>query len=131
GPHRAGPGHGGLGRPRGAGRLPQAVGFFAMPKRVAVIPGDGVGKEVIPVGMEGVSRVLPAVEFESLPWGCEYYERSGRMMPEDGLQTLAEFDAIYLGAIGWPTVPDHLSLWGLLLPIRKTFEQYVNVRPVR
>ena len=96
-----------------------------------MIPGDGVGKEVIPVGMEVVSKVLPAVEFEPLPWGCEHYERSGRMMPEDGLQTLARFDAIYLGAIGWPTVPDHLSLWGLLLPIRKTFEQYVNVRPVR
>jgi tartrate dehydrogenase/decarboxylase/D-malate dehydrogenase len=102
-----------------------------MAKRVAVIAGDGVGKEVIPVGMDVVSAVVPAVDFEPLPWGCEFYERSGRMMPEDGLETLAEFDAIYLGAIGWPTVPDHLSLWGLLLPIRKTFEQYVNVRPVR
>ena len=102
-----------------------------MGKRVAVIAGDGVGKEVIPVGMDVVSAVVPEVDFEPLPWGCEYYEHSGRMMPEDGLTTLAEFDAIYLGAIGWPTVPDHLSLWGLLLPIRKTFDQYVNVRPVR
>src|ERR671935_415700 len=99
--------------------------------RVAVIAGDGVGKEVIPVGIEVVQAVTRGIEFEELPWGCEFYERSGRMMPADGMQTLARFDAIYLGAIGWPTVPDHLSLWGLLLPIRKTFEQYVNVRPVR
>src|SRR5918912_1999443 len=102
-----------------------------MAKRVAVIAGDGVGKEVIPVGMDVVRKIAPAVEFEELPWGCDYYERRGHMMPDDGLKTLAGFDAIYLGAIGWPTVPDHLSLWGLLLPIRKTFEQYVNVRPVR
>ena len=102
-----------------------------MSKRVAVIAGDGVGKEVIPVGIEVVQAVTRGIEFEELPWGCEFYERSGRMMPADGMQTLARFDAIYLGAIGWPTVPDHLSLWGLLLPIRKTFEQYVNVRPVR
>src|SRR5919204_505349 len=99
--------------------------------RVAVIAGDGVGKEVIPVGMDVVHAVADGIEFEPLPWGCGYYEREGRMMPEDGLETLAGFDAIYLGAIGWPTVPDHLSLWGLLLPIRKRFEQYVNVRPVR
>src|SRR5438270_1701612 len=102
-----------------------------MSKRLAVIPGDGVGKEVIPVGLEVVQAVTQGIEFDQLPWGCEFYERNGRMMPEDGLQTLARYDAIYLGAIGWPTVPDHLSLWGLLLPIRKTFEQYVNVRPVR
>src|SRR5919197_4051735 len=99
--------------------------------RVAVIAGDGVGKEVIPVGMDVMRAVADGIEFEPLPWGCGYYEREGRMMPEDGLETLAGFDAIYLGAIGWPTVPDHLSLWGLLLPIRKRFEQYVNVRPVR
>jgi tartrate dehydrogenase/decarboxylase/D-malate dehydrogenase len=99
--------------------------------RVAVIAGDGVGKEVIPVGMDVMREVADGIEFEPLPWGCGYYEREGRMMPEDGLETLAGFDAIYLGAIGWPTVPDHLSLWGLLLPIRKRFEQYVNVRPVR
>ena len=102
-----------------------------MSRRVAVIAGDGVGKEVIPVGVEVVSALVSGIDFEPVPWGCEYYERNGRMMPEDGLKTLAAFDAIYLGAIGWPTVPDHLSLWGLLLPIRKTFEQYVNVRPVR
>jgi tartrate dehydrogenase/decarboxylase/D-malate dehydrogenase len=102
-----------------------------MSKQVAVIAGDGVGKEVIPVGLEVVRAVTHEIEFDELPWGCDYYERNGRMMPEDGLKTLAHYDAIYLGAIGWPTVPDHVSLWGLLLPIRKTFEQYVNVRPVR
>ena len=69
--------------------------------------------------------------FTEFSWGCEYYLEHGRMMPEDGLETLASFDAIYLGAVGWPTVPDHVSLWGLLLPIRRTFDQYVNLRPAR
>jgi tartrate dehydrogenase/decarboxylase/D-malate dehydrogenase len=71
------------------------------------------------------------LSFTRFPWGCEYYLEHGRMMPEDGLETLAGFDAIYLGAVGWPTVPDHVSLWGLLLPIRRGFDQYVNLRPVR
>ena len=98
--------------------------------RIAVIAGDGVGQEVVPAGM----RVLAAVaslEFFELPWGSAYYERTGTMMPADGLDVLARSDAIYLGAVGWPTVPDHVSLWGLLLPIRKAFQQYVNLRPVR
>ena len=69
--------------------------------------------------------------FTEFPWGCEYYLEHGRMMPEDGLDTLAACDEIYLGAVGWPTVPDHLSLWGLLLPIRRAFDQYVNLRPAR
>src|SRR5215211_7904131 len=69
--------------------------------------------------------------FTQFPWGCEYYLEHGRMMPEDGLETLAGFDTIYLGAVGWPTVPDHVSLWGLLLPIRRGFDQYVNLRPAR
>lgn len=72
-----------------------------------------------------------SLEFTEFPWGCEYYLEHGRMMPEDGLESLAEFDAIYLGAVGWPTVPDHVSLWNLLLPIRRTFDQYVNLRPAR
>jgi len=71
------------------------------------------------------------LSFTRFPWGCEYYLEHGRMMPEDGLETLAGFDAIYLGAVGWPTVPDHVSLWELLLPIRRGFAQYVNLRPVR
>ena len=97
--------------------------------RVAVIPGDGVGQEVIPAAL----RVLDPVsqlDFEELPWGSQYYERTGRMMPEDGLQQLARYDAVYLGAVGWPSVPDHVTLWGLLLPIRQAFQLYVNLRPV-
>ena len=100
-------------------------------KRIAVIAGDGVGQEVIPEGIKVLSAVDSTLEFEELRWGSDYYARKGRMMPGDGLRTLDDFDAIYLGAVGWPAVPDHESLWGLLLPIRKTFEQYVNLRPIR
>jgi tartrate dehydrogenase/decarboxylase/D-malate dehydrogenase len=103
--------------------------------RIALIPGDGIGNEVVPEGV----RVLEAVggrfgiEFawEELPWSCEHYARTGSMMPEDGLDAIASHDAIYLGAVGFPGVPDHVSLWGLLIPIRRRFEQYVNLRPVR
>jgi tartrate dehydrogenase/decarboxylase/D-malate dehydrogenase len=103
--------------------------------RIAVIPGDGIGKEVVPEGI----RVLDAAgkrfgiqfQWEFFPWGCEYYSSQGEMMPPDGLDRLKRFEAIYLGAVGAPTVPDHISLWGLLLPIRRAFRQYVNLRPVR
>ncbi|MEX1109171.1 MAG: tartrate dehydrogenase [Dongiaceae bacterium] len=103
--------------------------------RIAVIPGDGIGKEVVPEGM----RVLEAagrrfgIEFQwdEFDWSCETYKRTGRMMPEDGLERIAGHDAIFLGAVGFPGVPDHVSLWGLLIPIRRTFQQYVNLRPVR
>ncbi len=103
--------------------------------KIAVIAGDGIGKEVVPVGC----RVLQAAQqagdyrlhFTDFPWGCEYYGKTGRMMDADGLDQLKQFDAIYLGAVGWPSVPDHISLWGLLLPIRQAFEQYVNLRPIR
>lgn len=104
--------------------------------RIAVIPGDGIGPEVIESGI----RVLEAackldesleLEFTEFPWGCEYYLEHDRMMPEDGLEQLRGFDAIYFGAVGWPTVPDHASVWGLLLPIRRGFDQYVNLRPGR
>jgi tartrate dehydrogenase/decarboxylase / D-malate dehydrogenase len=103
--------------------------------RIAVIAGDGIGTEVVPEGV----RVLEAVgrrfgielRFESFDWSCERYVATGRMMPEDGLDQIASHDAIFLGAVGWPTVPDHVSLWGLLIPIRRRFEQYVNLRPVR
>jgi tartrate dehydrogenase/decarboxylase / D-malate dehydrogenase len=97
---------------------------------IAVIAGDGVGKEVIPAGL----RVLDAVaslDVEMLPWGSDYYAKTGMMMPPDALSRLGEHDAIYLGAVGWPTVPDHVTLWGLLLPIRKAFQLYANVRPVK
>ena len=102
-----------------------------MSHRIAVIPGDGVGKEVVPAGLEVMRALGVPLTFDELPWGCDFHARTGRMMPDDGLATLAGYDAIYLGAIGWPTVPDHVSLWECLLPIRKTFEQYVNLRPVR
>jgi isocitrate/isopropylmalate dehydrogenase len=87
--------------------------------KIAVIAGDGVGKEVIPEGMKVLSALVDGLTFELYPWGSEFYEKTGRMMPEDALDTLRAYDAIYLGACGWPTVPDHVSLWGLLLPIRK------------
>ena len=107
-----------------------------MPRyRIAVIPGDGIGKETVPEGM----RVLDAVgtrfgiefDWETFDWGCERYARTGTMMPDDGIETLRGHDAIFLGAVGFPGVPDHVSLWGLLIPIRRHFEQYVNLRPVR
>ncbi|HEX7021989.1 MAG TPA: isocitrate/isopropylmalate family dehydrogenase, partial [Trueperaceae bacterium] len=103
--------------------------------RLAVIPGDGIGKEVVAVGLEVLDAVAASnglsVATQTLPWGCEFYRQTGRMMPEDALERLAEHDAIFLGAIGSPGVPDHVSLWGLLIPIRRHFQQYVNLRPVR
>jgi tartrate dehydrogenase/decarboxylase/D-malate dehydrogenase len=106
-----------------------------MRHRIAVIPGDGIGKEVLPEGI----RVLDAagrrfgfeLEWKHFDWSCETYTRTGRMMPEDGLDQLRPFEAIYLGAVGFPGVPDHVSLWGLLIPIRRQFHQYINLRPVR
>ncbi|HYM59723.1 MAG TPA: tartrate dehydrogenase [Thermoanaerobaculia bacterium] len=103
--------------------------------KIAVIPGDGIGKEVLPEGM----RVLEAAgakhgigfQWDEFPWSCEYYTKYGRMMPEDGLEQIRHHDAIYLGAVGFPGVPDHVSLWGLLIPIRRGFQQYANIRPVR
>jgi tartrate dehydrogenase/decarboxylase / D-malate dehydrogenase len=99
--------------------------------RIAVIAGDGVGKEVVPEGVKVLRAASGDLEFDEFDWNSERYLRTGQMMPEDALATLDGYDAIYLGACGWPTVPDHVSLWGLLLPIRKAFEQYVNLRPVR
>src|SRR6059058_1740662 len=103
--------------------------------RVAVIAGDGIGKEVIPAGIAAVKRAAAmcggTVEFVEFPWGCDFYRARGRMMDEDGFDRLADFDAIYLGAIGDPAVPDHISVWQLILPIRQRFDQYVNLRPMR
>jgi tartrate dehydrogenase/decarboxylase / D-malate dehydrogenase len=103
--------------------------------RIAVIAGDGIGQEVIPCGMEILTSAARhagfSCEFTEFPWGCDYYLREKRMMPADGLEQLRRFDAIYLGAIGAPTVPDHISVWELILPIRQRFEQYVNLRPMR
>lgn len=102
-----------------------------MSVRIAVIRGDGVGQEVIPEGIRVLEKAGNGLEFTEFDWGSERYGRTGAMMPADGLDQLSRYDAIYLGAIGWPTVPDHVSLWGCLMPIRKAFELYVNLRPVR
>ena len=103
--------------------------------RIAVIPGDGIGKEVVPEGMRVLdavgSRFGLAFGWEQFDWNCETFKATGRMMPEDGLERLKEYHAIFLGAVGFPGVPDHISLWGLLIPIRRQFDQYVNLRPVR
>ena len=103
--------------------------------RIAVIEGDGIGKEVVPAARQVLDAAGKRHGFElaweDFDWGCDLYERSGRMMPADGLARIAGHDAIFLGAVGWPTVPDHVSLWNLLIPIRRQFQQYVNLRPVR
>lgn len=107
-----------------------------MPKhRVAVIAGDGIGKEVVPAAIDVLDAATRkhggALAWEDFDWGCDLYARAGHMMPTDGLARIAGHDAIFLGAIGWPNVPDHVSLWNLLIPIRRQFRQYVNLRPVR
>ncbi len=106
-----------------------------MEHRIAVIPGEGIGKEVVPEGI----RVLEAAgrrfgfsfDWTTFDWSCERYAKTGSMMPDDGLEQLRPCEAIFLGAVGFPGVPDHVSLWGLLIPIRRGFEQYINLRPVR
>ncbi|MBR2860890.1 MAG: tartrate dehydrogenase [Clostridia bacterium] len=104
--------------------------------KIAVIGGDGIGPEVIAEGVKVLNKVAQLdgsfeFEFTEFPWGCEYYLERGEMMPKDGIETLSKFDAIFLGAVGAPGVPDHVSLWDLLLRIRKSFDQYVNLRPVK
>jgi tartrate dehydrogenase/decarboxylase/D-malate dehydrogenase len=102
---------------------------------MALIPGDGIGKEVVPEGVRVLNALAGTyhfkVAFTEFPYSCGYYLDHGVMMPEDGIETLRGFDAILLGAVGYPGVPDHVSLWGLLLPIRRQMQQYVNLRPVR
>ena len=101
---------------------------------ISLIPGDGIGKEVIPEGV----RVLETIgkkfniqfKWQEFDWSCETFKRTGRMMPEDGLDKIKGSDAVYLGAVGYPGVPDHISLWGLLIPIRREFHQNINLRPV-
>lgn len=99
--------------------------------RIATIPGDGIGVDVTAEAVKVVDAVLPGIEWTEFDWSCEQYLRSGAMMPADGPEQLAGFDAILLGAVGFPGVPDHISLWGLLIPLRRAFSQYVNLRPVR
>src|SRR5918993_809000 len=104
---------------------------------IAVIPGDGIGVEVIPEGLRVLERLAgqregrPRFRFEIFPWGSHYYLQTGRMMDPDGLERLQRCDAIYFGAVGWPDVPDHISLWGLRLAICQGFDQYACIRPVR
>ena len=104
--------------------------------KITVVAGDGIGPEVIAEGKKVMSAISEidggfSVEFTDFPWGCEYYLKTGEMMPEDGLKRLSDFDAIYLGAVGYPGVPDNVSLGGLLLKIRRGFDQYINLRPIK
>lgn len=104
--------------------------------KIAVIPGDGIGKEVINEGVRVLDHLAEqsnnqfSFDFDYFPWGCEYYLENGRMMAEDGLETLKDYDAIYFGAVGFPNVPDHISLWGLRIAICQGFDQWANIRPV-
>src|SRR6185436_4516540 len=103
--------------------------------RIAVLAGDGIGKEVVPAGIDVLKAAAArggfTLEFTPFPWGCDFYLHNGRMMDADAVDRLMAFDAIYLGAIGDPKVPDHISAGELLLPLRQRFGQYVNLRPVR
>ena len=105
--------------------------------RIAVIPGDGIGQEVVPEGLRLLDRLAErsagqfGFAYESFPWGCQYYLQTGRMIDLDALERLKAFDAIYFGAVGWPGVPDHISLWGLRLEICQGFDQYINIRPIQ
>src|SRR5687768_5675576 len=102
---------------------------------IAVIPGDGIGREVVPEGLRVLDAAAATFGFRyrsrRFDWSCETFKATGRMMPADGIAQLRDSDAIFLGAVGFPGVPDHVSLWGLLIPIRREFDQYANLRPVR
>jgi tartrate dehydrogenase/decarboxylase/D-malate dehydrogenase len=103
--------------------------------RIAVIPGDGIGTEVLPPAQALLDAVGHrhgiAFAYDVFDWSCQRYLTEGAMMPADGLQRIRGHDAVLLGAVGWPGVPDHVSLWGLLIPIRRSFQQYVNLRPIK
>ncbi len=104
--------------------------------RVAAVPGDGIGVDTVSEAIKTLRVACEvhgglAIAFDHYPWGCQYYLETGEMMPDDGLRILGDHDSILLGAVGFPSVPDHVSLWGLLLPIRQGFDQYINLRPVR
>ena len=103
--------------------------------RIAVIPGDGIGKETVPESLKVLDTAARRFGFDlaltHYDWSCETYKETGKMMPDNGMELLAQSDSILLGAVGWPGVPDHISLWGLLIPIRRGFDQYVNIRPCK
>ena len=108
---------------------------MARTHRIAVIPGDGIGKETVPEALKvldaAASRFGFVLDLAPYDWSCETYKKTGAMMPADGMDRLRQSDSILLGAVGWPDVPDHVSLWGLLIPIRRGFDQYVNLRPCK
>ena len=108
---------------------------MAKTHRIAVVPGDGIGKETVPEALKvldaAARRFGFGLEFAHYDWSCETYKKTGAMMPADGMGQLARSESILLGAVGWPDVPDHISLWGLLIPIRRGFDQYVNLRPCK
>lgn len=104
--------------------------------KIAVLPGDGIGIDVTAEALKVLNTVAAVdrgihFEFQEFPWGTQYYLKYGEMMPKDALDILSSFDSIFLGAVGDPSVPDHVTLWGMLLPIRQNFQQYVNLRPVK
>src|ERR1700720_772498 len=103
--------------------------------KIATIPGDGIGREVVPEGIRVVEAAARRFGFsltwKEFDWSCEVYLKTGRMMPENGLEQLRPYQGVFLGAVGYPGVADHTSLWGLLIPIRRGFQQYVNLRPIR
>ena len=102
---------------------------------IAVIPGDGIGREVVPAAIEVVEaaarRFDVGLRWSEFDWSCERYTKTGELMPADGVERMKAFDAIFLGAVGYPGVPDHVSLWSLLIPLRRGLDQYANVRPVK
>jgi tartrate dehydrogenase/decarboxylase/D-malate dehydrogenase len=108
---------------------------MARKHRIAVLPGDGIGKETVPESLKVLDAAARRfgfdLELEHFDWSCETYKDTGTFMPKDGMDQLAKSDSILLGAVGWPGVPDHISLWGLLIPIRRGFDQYANVRPCK
>lgn len=103
--------------------------------RIATIPGDGIGHEVIEAGQEVLEAAARRFDFTldwtEFDWSCDRFQNTGQMMPEDGIDQVRNYDSIYFGAVGWPTVPDHVSLWGLLIPLRRDLDLYANVRPVK
>jgi tartrate dehydrogenase/decarboxylase/D-malate dehydrogenase len=103
--------------------------------RIASIPGDGIGIDVTVEARKVLDRAAGlhgfGLQWTEFDWSCERYTKTGKMMPDDGIEQLSAFDGIFLGAVGFPGVPDHVSLWGLLIPVRRAFLQYVNLRPVR
>ena len=103
--------------------------------KIAVVPGDGIGNEVVPEGIKVLEaagkRFGITFDWQEHDWSCERYKLKGAMMPEDGIEQVRDTDGIFLGAVGFPGVPDHVSLWGLLIPLRRELQLYVNLRPVR